>query len=512
MYKLVSLLVIYLHITEGFNILCLLPYPGKSHHMVFEPILEELTSRGHNLTVVSFFPRQKPHPNRRDISLRSLTPLNVEVIDFASIDFSFYGLERYFEHIPIVTHLAKSNLKLCRVLLESRMFDEFVEAKGNYDLIIVEHFNSDCMLGIVHNYGLPSVGLSSCALLPWSMSRVGAPDNPAYVPGMTLPLVDEMTLSQRIENTFFLLFYTIWYEIIIRHEEQRLLEKKLNRRLPPLEDIGKNASVVLVNTHHSWNGVRVMPPSVIEVGGIHLHNKRIQELPVGIKEWVSNAEHGFIVFSFGSLIRASSLPGEKLRVLLNVFERLPQRIVWKFEKEIDNLPDNVRIMKWIPQYDLLHHNNCVAFITHGGMLSLTEAVSAGVPVLVVPLLGDQFGNAEHAKHAGFARVLRLSELNEIQLYKALRDVLTPGMHFRAKQLSEIWRDRQHSPMDTAIYHIERTARHKGLKMSSEARWLNTLQLALIDIIAFVITLLTAIVLIFYTVCLKRLKVKKINKV
>ncbi|CAG5058818.1 unnamed protein product [Parnassius apollo] len=413
-------------VTDAFNILCLLPYPGKSHHMVFEPLLEELVHRGHSLTVVSFFPTSKPHPRRRDVNLQGLAPLNVEMIDLRDADFSFYGLERYFEHVPIATRLAKSNLELCKRLLDSNILEEFIKARGDYHLILVEHFTSDCMLGIVHNYGLPSVGLMSCALLPWSFSRVGAPDNPSFVPGMTLPLSDQMTFAQRIENTFFLYFYLIWYEVMIRWEEQKILEAKLGRKLPPLEEIGKNTSVILVNTHHSWNGIRVFPPSVVEIGGIHLHKKSVQELPPELENWVTNARSGFILFSLGSLIRASSMTKKHFDVILSVFAKLPQRVIWKWETEISNLPDNVRVLKWLPQHDLLYHNNCMAFITHGGMLSLTEAVSAGVPVLVVPILGDQFGNAEHAHHAGFAHVLRLRDLNEKSFHHALKVILSPG--------------------------------------------------------------------------------------
>lgn len=265
--------------TVAYKILCLLPYPGKSHHMVFEPLLQELAERGHNLTVVSFFPSPKPHRNRRDVSLVGLAPIKVEVLDLIDSDYTFFGLEKYFEGLPVILDLAKSNLLLCKKLLDSNIFDEFVKAKGDYDLILVEHFNSDCMMGLIHNYGLPSVGLMSCAILPWTPYRVGAPDNPSYVPGMTQALTDKMTFLERVENTFFLYFYIIWYELAIRREEQTILEKKLGRKLPVLEDIAKNTSVVLVNTHHSLNGVRVLPPSVVEVGGIHLQNRSVKPLP-----------------------------------------------------------------------------------------------------------------------------------------------------------------------------------------------------------------------------------------
>lgn len=262
---------------ECYKILCLLPYPGKSHHMVFEPLLDELAEKGHKVTTVSFFPASNPHPNRRDVSLVGLADLNIEVVDLSTIGSVLLG--ETLSHLVMTTDLAKSNLELCEKLIYSDIFKEFIEAKGDYDVILVEHFNSDCMMGLVHNYGLPSVGLSSCAFLPWTPSRLGAPDNPSYVPGMTLLFTDEMTFLERVQNTLIHLFYKWWFEIVIRWEEQKLLERRLGRPLPLLSKVAENASVLLVNTHHTLNGVRVMPPAFVEVGGIHLHKRKVQPLP-----------------------------------------------------------------------------------------------------------------------------------------------------------------------------------------------------------------------------------------
>ncbi|KAJ0175406.1 hypothetical protein K1T71_008565 [Dendrolimus kikuchii] len=492
----------------SYRILCLLPYPGKSHNMVFEPLLEELTTRGHQLTVVTFFPAS-PQPNRRDVSLEGLAPLNVEIVNLQdAAATSFLGLDKYYESVPIVTQLALANLEICRRIINAEVFKEFLKAEGDYDIILVEHFNSDCMLGIVYSYGLPSVGLSSSAVMPWTPLRVGAPDNPAYVPLMTLPLTEDMTFFERIVNTFFLFFFEIWFEMKIRGEEQRILEKALGRTLPRLSEVSKNASAVLVNTYYTLNGVRNIPPSVVEVGGLHLHNRSVQRLPEDLETWVNETNDGFIVFTFGSLIRSSTLPLSHLEAIIAVFKRLPQRIIWKWETEyVPNMPPNMLVKKWLPVFDLLHHPKCIAVITHGGLLTLTETVSAGVPALIIPILGDQFGNAAHAKRAGIAEVLRFGELDENTFYAAVQKVISPEMRDKAKAVSKLWKDRPMSPMETAIYHIERAVRQKGVDSSSHARKLNRFQLALLDIIAFSIIIMVALGY-FVKIILRKLKRKE----
>lgn len=55
------------------------------------------------------------------------------------------------------------------------------------------------------------------------------------------------------------------------------------------------------------------------------------------------------------------------------------------------------------------HPNLKAFITHGGLLSLTEASSAGIPLIVIPIFGDQYHNA--AAVVGRGQGVRLDYAN-----------------------------------------------------------------------------------------------------
>lgn len=44
----------------------------------------------------------------------------------------------------------------------------------------------------------------------------------------------------------------------------------------------------------------------------------------------------------------------QVAAFLQVFGTLPQRVLWKWEDDtLDNLPPNVRVMKWLPQRDVL---------------------------------------------------------------------------------------------------------------------------------------------------------------
>ena len=52
---------------SGARILAFLPFPAKSHHRVFTPILRELLKNGHQVTSVTPISMTDPPPNYREI-------------------------------------------------------------------------------------------------------------------------------------------------------------------------------------------------------------------------------------------------------------------------------------------------------------------------------------------------------------------------------------------------------------------------------------------------------------
>ncbi|KAJ8928777.1 hypothetical protein NQ314_018635 [Rhamnusium bicolor] len=50
----------------------------------------------------------------------------------------------------------------------------------------------------------------------------------------------------------------------------------------------------------------------------------------------------------------------------------------------------------------MEHPNVVGFITHGGLLSVTEAVFYGVPMVGIPIFGGQRMNVARCVQKGIA--------------------------------------------------------------------------------------------------------------
>lgn len=71
----------------------------------------------------------------------------------------------------------------------------------------------------------------------------------------------------------------------------------------------------------------------------------------------------------------------------------------------------------------LAHTNLKLFISHGGLLSMIEATSHKVPMVVIPRNGDQFMNANLLVKHGVAVKLEYSDTLAKDLREAIETVL-----------------------------------------------------------------------------------------
>lgn len=79
------------------------------------------------------------------------------------------------------------------------------------------------------------------------------------------------------------------------------------------------------------------------------------------------------------------------------------KVIWRIAGPVPkNLGANTKTMKWLPQFDLLGHSQTRVFVSHCGMNGMNEGAFHGVPVLAMPLYGDQLNNAQQLVHAGMA--------------------------------------------------------------------------------------------------------------
>ena len=85
------------------------------------------------------------------------------------------------------------------------------------------------------------------------------------------------------------------------------------------------------------------------------------------------------------------------------------------------LTDNMWGQKSVPQTEVLPLVDLV--ITHGGNNTVTEAFSFGKPMIVLPLFGDQYDNAQRVHEKGYGIRLEPYNCTEHQLLEAIEKLL-----------------------------------------------------------------------------------------
>uniref|UniRef100_A0A1B6FW51 UDP-glucuronosyltransferase n=1 Tax=Cuerna arida TaxID=1464854 RepID=A0A1B6FW51_9HEMI len=468
------------------DILALFPHTGKSHFAVFEPLVLALAARGHQVTVISFYPQNTAVENYTDISLVGLVPQRVNNVQFAQVE---NPARNYIS-------MSRMGIEICEKILQFRPVRELLDSDASFDLLILELFYSDCLLGLAHKYDVPYILVAASNTSPEKDSRVGTPAQTAYVSHLNLPLDSKMCFSQRLWNAAYSIF-TYMVRVYFTAQDERTLHQLMGEEVS-LRKVASDVSLLLANIHHSIVSARPLVPGHVEVGGIHIHPAR--PVPKDLEKYLNESTDGAILFSMGSVLQSSSFPPAKRQAIMDAFAELPVRVVMKWEDDtLPGKPDNVRLSKWLPQRDILAHPKIIAFMGHGGLLSTSEAVYCGIPMVLIPMFGDQPNNVAHLAASGAAVKLAYKEITKETVLKALRAVLYDSRYREsAKLLSERFRDRPMSPLDTAVYWTEYVLRHKGARhLRSAAVDMPWYQLWLLDVALVLLAGLAAVLFLVF---------------
>jgi UDP:flavonoid glycosyltransferase YjiC (YdhE family) len=109
-----------------------------------------------------------------------------------------------------------------------------------------------------------------------------------------------------------------------------------------------------------------------------------------------------VYLSLGSVAPSTDAYPGLYRAAIDFLAELPIRLLVSTGGQdpaaLGSLPDGVRAERWVDEPALGHH--LAAMISHGGAGSIRTALTSGVPLVVMPLFGDQPLNARAVAAAG----------------------------------------------------------------------------------------------------------------
>uniref|UniRef100_A0A3B5KIS6 UDP-glucuronosyltransferase n=1 Tax=Takifugu rubripes TaxID=31033 RepID=A0A3B5KIS6_TAKRU len=481
--------------------LLVIPMDG-SHWVDLKALAQEMGRRGHRVTVVIPEVSIRMGPGKYYDTVTFPVPYDKAVIDsimVANKDVIKKSTVSFMEKIQKQFTQFQKIKGFLHSTAESLLFNASIISQleqQNFDAVLTDPMVPTGAL-IARKLGLPIVNLLRGIPCLLDMKSAGCPSPPSYVPRFFTGYTDKMNFKERTINTMVALLEPLMCKLLFWQFDY-ISHQFLGEEVGIAEVLSESA-VWLLRIDMTLELPRPLMPNTILVGGINCNVR--DALPEDLLPWVSG-EHGFIVFTLGTAV--SEMPEETTTIFLEAFRQIPQKVIWRYTGQIDgNLPDNVKIMKWVPQNDLLAHPGARAFITHAGSHGLYEGLCHAVPMVMVPLLAEQPDNAEKMASRGAGILLNIFSVTTEDIVQALNNVINDTRYKdNIKTLSELHKDQPINPLELSVYWTEFVMRHKGAKhLRPAVHDLNWIQYYCLDVVAFLFTILLLVVVLTVK-CLK----------
>ncbi|KAJ8708779.1 hypothetical protein PYW08_010161 [Mythimna loreyi] len=481
---LVTCLSVVVNQNEAARILGVFPFPSISHQVVFRTLMNELVKRGHEVTVITTdaaFPKGE-------------TPANLTEIDVGEDSYKIWR-----EDFVVKPKGKKSSMhddfkiiyNVITKIMDSQLKDEQVQKLINdknqtFDLIFTEAMMRPALV-FTHIYKAPAIMISSYGAFS---------DNYEVMGVSTHPFLYQRSISRRLYNL------TLWEKIVELYDyltiewihrnsyniENQIIKSHFGPETPTVQELNNNVAMFFLNFHPVFEGNTPVPPSVIHMGGIH--QKPRKDLPQDLQSYLDSSQNGVIYVSFGTNVDPALFPPEKIATFVRVLSKLPYDVMWKWNNDI--LPgrtENIKIYKWLPQSDLLRHPKIKLFINQGGLQSTDEAITAGVPLIGIPMLGDQWYNVEKYVKHNIGLQLDLETLNDEILENAIKKVIGDDSYRQnIIRLGKIMQDQPMTPLERVVWWTEHVLRHGGGKHlrapAANMPWAEYLELELVFTLLF----------------------------
>jgi glucuronosyltransferase len=353
-----------------------------------------------------------------------------------------------------------------------------------FDLVIVESMFNIPWYTFAVKYNAPLIAITSLDASADVHESLGNVINPTLHTDFWLEFCSPLTFKQRWKSLKFYLWNKFYYEPQLNKIYDDIIRKHFPNLQTSAHKLRNSIQLLLTNTHPLLDFVRPVAPTTIQLGFMHI--KQPKPLPNKLREYLESADTDVIYMSLGSNVKSLHLGKKYLSILINVFKKLPFKVLWKFEDDkLLKKPENVVTKKWFPQADLLAHPRIKLFITQGGQQSMEESIDRAVPMIVLPFFADQTANAQKIARKKIGVRIDLLQLSEEKLLEAINEALMPDYKKNIEHLAKLIHDQPMTSREKAVWHVEYVLRHNGTKhLNYIGKLIPFYQTIFLDIIVF----------------------------
>lgn len=161
-------------------------------------------------------------------------------------------------------------------LMKHEIVQNTMKSGQKFDLFFLGYNINDMMLGIAGHFRIPSVLVCLMPPLKGLRDMIGNPTAAASTPVFREPN-SQQTYGFRMRLSNFIgysveFMLALWMNYFI-HEPSYEEHFPAAENYPTLDEVRKNVSLIMTNSHFSEGTIRPALPNLIEIGGVHIKEK-----------------------------------------------------------------------------------------------------------------------------------------------------------------------------------------------------------------------------------------------
>ncbi|ESK86475.1 udp-glucoronosyl and udp-glucosyl transferase family protein [Moniliophthora roreri MCA 2997] len=219
-----------------------------------------------------------------------------------------------------------------------------------------------------------------------------------------------------IPVNIYLIFWLVFYLVIDdRLKQVNAMRKEYGVTSPIMAFSDQYPYLFPAMTETEFPGLYI-PPNITLTGPILLPSTPVENCDARLFQWLSNSGTKTVLINFGSHVMSNTdhirQLADGIRVLLDCVPEA--QVLWKLitDGETGNALEEVlgkhmeagkvKVTEWLEAepYAVLCHPNTACSVHHGGANSFFEAISAGVPQVIMPVWYDTYEFARRAECLG----------------------------------------------------------------------------------------------------------------
>lgn len=169
--------------------------------------------------------------------------------------------------------LWSGGLAFTEVALQSPEVKQFLANNNSFDLVISEQFFQEATFALAHKYKAPLVLVTTYGNCMRHNILSRNPLQLATVLSEFLDVHDPTSFWGRLRNLYFTVYEFVWWKYWYLEKQEEFVRKyipDLPQPVPSLYELQRDAALILINSHFSFEGPVAYLPNIVEVGGLHL--------------------------------------------------------------------------------------------------------------------------------------------------------------------------------------------------------------------------------------------------